>query len=58
MLSIPGYFKGAWVPVDSAGGSVIRRSSRQGIVHIDVKYRTYYSSRRWGNQWITVRIKE
>lgn len=58
MLSIPGYYGGAWVPVDSAGGSVIRRSSRRGIMHIDVKYRTLYSARKWGSQTITILIKE
>ena len=58
MLSIPGYAGGAWVPVDSAGGSVIRRSTRQGRTHIDVKFRSLHSARKWGSQTITVFIKD
>jgi hypothetical protein len=42
--------------VDSAGGSVIRRSARSGVPHIDVKFRTYYTAQRWGNRWIDVEV--
>lgn len=58
MLRIPGYFGGEWVPVDSKGGIVIRRSTAKGIVHIDVKYRTLHSARRWGSQNLTIEVKE
>lgn len=58
MLRIPGYFDGEWVPVDSKGGSVIRRSTARGIIHIDVKFRTLYSARRWGSQNLTIEVKE
>ena len=57
MLSIPGYAGGDWVPVDSSGGSVIRRSSRNGITHIDVKFRKLRDVREWGSQWLTVYIQ-
>lgn len=58
LMRIPGYAGGAWVPVDSRGGSVIRKSTQRGIAHIDVKFATLYSARKWGSQYITVEIKE
>ena len=45
-VSFPGKF---W-DVDASGGSVIRRSTEKGIVHGDVKYRTLYSVRKFGNK--------
>ncbi len=53
-MRIPGYMGGKWFEVDSAGGSVIRRSTRKGIHHIDVKFRTFYSAKKWGNKNLTI----
>lgn len=50
--SAPGKF---WI-VDSAGGSIIRRSARQGIIQIDVKFRTHYSAVKWGSKMIDVEV--
>jgi 3D (Asp-Asp-Asp) domain-containing protein len=57
MLLVPGYQEGL-VPVDSKGGSTIRRSTRKGITHIDVKVQSYAEAKRWGNQLITIFILE
>jgi 3D (Asp-Asp-Asp) domain-containing protein len=56
LMRIPGYRGGAVHTVDSKGGSVIRASTRRGIKHIDVKFKTLYSSRHWGSQWLTIEI--
>lgn len=58
LLSIPGYHKGAWVPVDSAGGRIIRRSTRRGIIQIDVKFATFEEAKQWGRKWLHIKIKE
>jgi 3D (Asp-Asp-Asp) domain-containing protein len=57
-LSIPGYCGGTWVPVDSPGGSVIRKSARRGIMHIDVKFPSTRQAILFGNRWLNVKIKE
>lgn len=59
-MRVPGYLaKSApdefW-KVDSAGGSVIRRSSRRGVSHIDVKFKTYSSAKKWGSQQLNVEV--
>jgi len=50
---VPGYmqdtYPGRWWSVDAPGGVVIRRSTFAGVPHIDVKYRTTYSARKFGN---------
>jgi 3D (Asp-Asp-Asp) domain-containing protein len=53
-MRVPGYMGGKWFEVDSAGGSVIRRSTRKGIYHIDVKFKTFYSAKKWGNKNLTI----
>lgn len=58
MVAIPGYHNGSWVKVDSAGGGIIRRAARRGIVQVDVKFPTYAESKQWGRQWLTIKIKE
>lgn len=55
-LSIPGYHNGAFVPVDSAGGSIIRRAARRGIIQIDVKFKTYQEAKQWGSRWLNVEV--
>ena len=59
-MRVPGYmpvsFPGRWWVVDSAGGSIIRRASRRGIIQIDVKFRTEHSALRWGRQWLDVEV--
>lgn len=42
--------------VDSPGGSVIRRSTREGVVQIDVKFRTYHSAKEWGTRWMFIDV--
>jgi 3D (Asp-Asp-Asp) domain-containing protein len=53
-MRVPGYMGGKWFEVDSAGGSVIRRSTRKGVYHIDVKFKTFYSAKKWGNKHMTI----
>lgn len=55
-LSIPGYHGGAVVPVDSAGGSIIRRAARRGVIQIDVKFATYKEAKQWGSRWLRVEV--
>ena len=55
-MRVPGYMKGTWEDVDSSGGSVIRRSQAKGREHIDVKYRTLHSVRKWGSQALDVEV--
>ena len=60
MMRIPGYLEqsqpGKYWPVDSAGGSVIRRSAREGITHIDVKFRTERTALLWGSRYLDVEV--
>lgn len=59
-MRVPGYmevsFPDRWWVVDSAGGSIIRRASRRGILQIDVKFRTEFSALRWGRKWLNVEV--
>lgn len=59
-IRVPGYmdvsFPDKFWNVDSAGGSIIRRSTRRGVLQFDVKYRTEYSAKKWGSQWLDVEI--
>lgn len=59
-IRVPGYldrsFPDKFWEVDSAGGSVIRRSTRKGIVQIDVKFKTLYSARQWGSRMLDVEV--
>jgi len=59
-MRIPGYLQKSypdrWWEVDSAGGSVIRRSARMGVTHIDVKLRHYNSAMKWGSQNLKVEV--
>lgn len=56
LVRVPGYLSDSWVLVDSSGGSVIRRSHRAGINQIDVKFRTYYSAKKWGSQILDLEV--
>lgn len=53
-IQVPGYmdvsFPDKFWEVDSAGGSIIRRATRRGIIQFDVKYRTEHSALKWGKQ--------
>jgi len=58
-IYVPGYMssKGEkYWEVDSPGGSVIRRSYRQGITQIDVKFRTFHSAQEWGAKWMFIEV--
>lgn len=59
-IRIPGYmdrsYPAKFWEVDSAGGSTIRRSTAQGVAHIDVKFATLHSVRQWGSRLLEVEI--
>jgi 3D (Asp-Asp-Asp) domain-containing protein len=59
-MRIPGYldkmYPGEWWTVDSPGGSVIRRSTSRGVYHVDVKFKTYGTAKKWGSQWLDVEV--
>jgi len=59
-MRVPGYMErsapGKYWEVDSAGGSVIRRSSHQGISHVDVKFRSHQAAVKWGSKWMNVEV--
>lgn len=59
-MRVPGYmdqsYPNKWWTVDSSGGSVIRRAASRGVKQIDVKYRTEYSAKKWGVQWMWVEV--
>jgi 3D (Asp-Asp-Asp) domain-containing protein len=59
-MRIPGYldktYPGKFWEVDSAGGSVIRASTRRGIPHVDVKFATYHSAKKWGSRILDVEV--
>ncbi len=56
LMSIEGYNGGMPVLVDSAGGSVIRKAAANGVVQIDVKFRTVGEAMEWGSQWVNVTV--
>lgn len=60
-INVPDYmevsYPGKFWEVDSAGGSIIRRATRRGVLQIDVKFRTEYSALKWGSQWLNVEVQ-
>jgi 3D (Asp-Asp-Asp) domain-containing protein len=46
-IDIPGY--GNWVLADDVGGAIVGD-------HIDVRFMTHWEAKRWGRQWLRVRI--
>ncbi len=61
-IRVPGYleasYPGKFWKVDSAGGSVIRRSTRKGMVQIDVKFKHVSSALKWGSRLIDIEVLE
>lgn len=61
-IRVPGYmdtsYPGRFWVVDSPGGSKIRQSTAKGIIHIDVKFKTYYSAVQWGSRWMYIEVQE
>lgn len=59
-IKVPGYLEKSYPntfwEVDSGGGSVIRRSAREGILHIDVKFATLASAKAWGSRWLLLDV--
>jgi hypothetical protein len=49
-------YPGKFWEVDSAGGSVIRRSTRRGVTQVDLKFRTVYSAKEWGSRWMNIEV--
>ena len=60
LLRVPGYldtsYPNKFWEVDSRGGSVIRRSARKGVYHIDVKFTSYASAKAWGTRWMYIDV--
>jgi 3D (Asp-Asp-Asp) domain-containing protein len=60
LVRVPGYrdvtAPGAFWVVDSAGGSLIRRSARRGVVHIDVKFKHTASAKKWGVKTLDIDV--
>lgn len=44
--------------VDDTGGALRRSWSREGIIHLDVRYRTRRAALNWGVRWMRVFIYE
>jgi 3D (Asp-Asp-Asp) domain-containing protein len=61
-IRVPGYMESSYPDrfwtVDSPGGSIIRSSTAEGVPHIDVKFRTLYSAKRWGCQWLPLEVQD
>lgn len=56
-VRVPGYLGGQWTVVDAPGGSVIRRSTRRGVYHVDVKFRTTHEAKNWGSRWLWLEVR-
>jgi 3D (Asp-Asp-Asp) domain-containing protein len=54
-LYVPGYAD-KFVPVDSPGGSVIRRSTAKGILQFDVKFKSFRQAKQWGVRWLDIEV--
>jgi 3D (Asp-Asp-Asp) domain-containing protein len=54
-LYVPGY-SDRFVPVDSPGGSIIRRSTAKGIVQFDVKFQSFRQAKQWGSRWLDIEV--
>ena len=52
LVSIP---KVGFRKVDDTG-SGMRRSTSKGIYHIDLRMKYYYQARKWGNQYLDVKL--
>ncbi len=52
MIDVPGYGRAM---VDDTGGAM-RQSARKGIVHLDLRFRTHATAKRWGQQWVWVEL--
>jgi len=59
-IVVPGYlaknYKGHKWPVDDTGGAMRHAWEQDGIIHIDLRYKTVYSARRWGQRWVNIRV--
>lgn len=49
-LDIPGYGRAR---VDDTGGAM-RQSAKQGVVHLDLRFKTHQQARRWGRRWLWI----
>ena len=59
-IQVPGYLEKsepntAWMVDDTGGG--MRKSWRRGIIHIDVRFRTESSARKFGKKTISVLVE-
>jgi 3D (Asp-Asp-Asp) domain-containing protein len=54
-LYVPGY-SDRFVPVDSPGGVIIRRSTAKGIVQFDVKFKSFRQAKQWGSRWLDIEV--
>lgn len=53
-LFVPGY--GQFM-VDDTGGAM-RQSAKQGVVHLDLRFKTHQQARKWGVRWLWIGIPE
>jgi 3D (Asp-Asp-Asp) domain-containing protein len=44
------------IQVDDTGGGMRRSWSREGVIHLDVRYRTHSAAQNWGRRWMRVFI--
>lgn len=52
---VPGY---GFSEVDDTGGAMRRHWRRNGLLHIDVRMTYHHDARRWGKQYLRVKIYE
>lgn len=59
LIHIPGYLDEShpgtfWVADDT--GSAMRRDGRRGVLHLDIRFRSFETAVRWGVRWEWVEI--
>ncbi len=58
---VPGYlpksYPGKAWEVDDTGGAMRQSWRKEGLVHLDLRYKTVLSAKRWGEQWIMVSVE-
>ena len=62
-MRVPGYnptrqrtATAAW-EVDDTGGLLRRSWRRDGVIHLDVRFRTRGAAVRWGRKWLDVEVE-
>lgn len=61
-IRVPGYSptkyrpSDSWWPVDDTGGSLRKSWRNDGVVHLDLRFRTLRAARNWGVRWVDVEV--